>query len=69
MVPIQTNEVHMPTKNFLVIHKDLKKEGRVITSLNLTLGADCGDSCVGVNSRCMEKKHTNIQHINCTRLC
>lgn len=51
--------IHQPKKNhFLVIHKELK-----ITSLNLTLGPDCGASLIGVNGKCM-KKHTNIQHIN-----
>ena len=35
--------------------KEPKKEGRVITPPNLTLGPDCGESCIVVNGRCIEK--------------
>lgn len=43
--------------------KEVKRERRIITSDNLIFGHDCGDSCVGVNGRCMEK-HTKTQQIN-----
>ena len=40
-------------KIILVIPRNLKQ--RVITSLNIALGLGCGDSCIEVNGRCMEK--------------
>ena len=38
------------------------KKGRVITSPDLALGADCGASCTEVNGRGMEK-NIQTQHI------
>ena len=42
--------------------KEPKKEGRVIRSLTLALGTDCGDSCDDVSERCVENQ-TKTQHI------
>ena len=40
--------------------KELNKEGEAITSPDLTLGPDCGDSCIEVIGKNMEKHETYL---------
>lgn len=54
---------------FLVNPKEPKKEGRVVTSQNLDLGTDCGDSCIEVYRKYVEKHTKNWHIVHSLNLC